>query len=165
MNLRSWRLILCVLLLGAVPTLVAQGPPGRDRDNPPPGHGGMPPGQAKKHDHIPPGQAKKYGDDRGLPPGQAKKYFRDQDRDHYYRYYGEDAERWRRRGRPMFAPGEYIPSGVVIRLMPRNYWINVAPPPPPGYRYGYCGGYVVAYNPTTRMIADVLDLLDAARSR
>ena len=36
------------------------------------------------------------------------------------------------------------------------------PPPPPGYRFGYYDGYVVAYNPTTQIVADVLDLVGAA---
>ncbi len=127
----------------------------------------MPPGQAKKHDRgLPPGQAKKYGDDgRGLPPGLAKKYFREEDRDHFYSYYRGDADRWRSRRRPVFEVGAYIPTGYVVRAVPQTYWVNVAPPPPPGYRYGYCGGYVVAYNPATRVIADVLDLVAVARSR
>jgi hypothetical protein len=165
MKTRYRRFLLFALLFGATSILVAQGPPGQDRDNPPPGHGGMPPGQAKKHDHMPPGQAKKYGDDRGLPPGQAKKYFRDEDRDHYYGYYRQDADRWRYRRRPVFVVGESIPTGVIVRIMPQSYWVGVAPPPPPGYRYGYCGGYVVAYNPATRVVADVLDLVGALRSR
>jgi len=165
MNSQLGRLILCVLLFGAAFPMVAQGPPGQDRDNPPHGHGGVPPGQAKKHDHVPPGQARKYGEDRGLPPGQAKKYFRNEDRDHFYGYYRQDANRWRSRRRPAFYAGQYIPAGVIVRVMPQSYWAGVAPPPPPGYRYGYCGGYVVAYNPATRMVADVLDLLETARSR
>lgn len=149
--------------------MAAQGPPGRDRDNPPPGHGGTPPGQAKKHGYddreMPPGQAKKYGgDERRMPPGQAKKYFRDQDRDRFYGYYREDVDRWRGRRRYAFAPGQYIPRTYVVRVVPQTYWVGVAPPPR-GYRYGYCEGYVVAYNPATRMVADVLDLIDAARSR
>lgn len=159
--------LLRAALLCVSATLIAQGPPGRDPDNRPPGHGGMPPGQAKKHDRgLPPGQAKKYGDDgRGLPPGLAKKYFREEDRDHFYSYYRGDADRWRSRRRPVFEVGAYIPTGYVVRAVPQTYWVNVAPPPPPGYRYGYCGGYVVAYNPATRVIADVLDLVAVARSR
>lgn len=159
------RLLICAALVSCAMSLSAQGPPGRDRDNPPPGHGGMPPGQAKKAERgMPPGQAKKYGDDdRGMPPGQAKKYFHEQDRDHFYSYYRDDADRWRGRRRPVFAPGQYIAPSYVVRPVPRTYWVNVVAPPPPGYRYGYYGGYVVAYNPTTRIIADVLDLVDATR--
>src|SRR5882672_7826205 len=83
-------------MLCVTASLIAQGPPGRDPDNRPPRHGGMPPGQAKKHDRgMPPGQAKKYGDDRrGMPPGQAKKYFREEDRDRFYSHYRDDADRW-----------------------------------------------------------------------
>ena len=164
------RLLLAVLL-GIGASLIAQGPPGQDPDNQPPGHGGMPPGQAKKHDRgMPPGQAKKYrGDeddrDRRLPPGQAKKYFRDEDRERFYGYYRGDADHWRGRRRPVFEVGAYLPTGYLVRPMPQSYWVNIAPPPPPGYRYGYCGGYVVAYSPTTRVVADVLDLIAVARSR
>ena len=159
------------LLFVTAGILVAQGPPGRDSYNPPPGHGGVPPGQAKKHGGddrgMPPGQAKKYGYDEGrrMPPGQAKKIFRDQDREHFYAHYRGDADRWRGHRRPVFVPGQVIERTYVVQPVPQTYWVNVAPPPPPGYRYGYYEGYVVAYNPTTRVIADVLDLVSAATGR
>src|SRR2546423_4802603 len=95
------RFVLSTFLLATAGIGVAQGPPGRDPYNPPPGHGGVPPGQAKKHGGdegrgMPPGQAKKYGDEgRGLPPGQAKKLFRDQDRANFYVHYRRDADRRR----------------------------------------------------------------------
>lgn len=152
---RLSRFVVYILLICAAGVCVAQGPPGRDRDNPPPGHGGIPPGQAKKHG---------YGE-KGMPPGQAKKYFRDEDRDHFYSHYREDADRWRGRRRPVFVPGQYVERAYVVRPVPQAYWVGVAAPPPPGYQYGYCRGYVVAYNPTTRMIADVLDLVATAASR
>lgn len=158
---RVCRLALQIVLVGfSATTLVAQ-----------PGHGGMPPGQAKKYgdDGMPPGQAKKYGEDgRAMPPGQAKKYgdwrFRDDDRDRFYSHYREDAERWRGRRRPVFVPGELIPRTYVVHIVPPSYWAGV-PPPPPGYQYGYYDGYVVAYNPATRVIGDVLDLIGAATGR
>lgn len=168
--LRFRRIAMCALLLFVSAALLAQGPPGHDPDNPPPGHGGTPPGQAKKYDRdghsVPPGQAKKYGDDdRGMPPGQAKKYFRDEDRDHFYAYYHQDVSRWRARKRPVFVTGQYIAREYAVEPVPQSVWVNVVAAPPPGCRYGYYGGYVVAYNPTTRVIADVLDLIAAARSR
>ena len=164
------------LVFGALVSLtfagVAQGPPGRDPDNPPPGHGGVPPGQAKKHGGdedrgMPPGQAKKYGyyEDRRMPPGQAKKIFRDQDRANFYAHYRHDADRWRGHRRPVFVPGQVIERTYVVQPVPRTYWVGVAPPPPPGYQYGYYEGYVVAYSPATRVIADVLDLVAAASGR
>jgi hypothetical protein len=76
---------------GIMPVIVKQDtaveksspPPGQDPNFVPPGHGGTPPGQAKKdgEDHVPPGhggtppgQAKKEGDgEEHVPPGQAKK--------------------------------------------------------------------------------------------
>jgi hypothetical protein len=146
--------LLCASLLCTGSALLAQGPPGQDPYNPPPGHGGMPPGQAKKH-----------GDERGMPPGQAKKYFRDQDRAGFYSYYHHDADRWRARHRPAFMAGQYIDRQYAIRPVPRSVWVKFAAPPPAGYQYGYYGGYVVAYNPTTRIVADVLDIVAAATYR
>lgn len=132
-----------------------------------PGHGGPPPGQAKKYGDdggMPPGQAKKMNG-KGMPPGQAKKYFRDEDRAHFYTYYRQDADRWRGHRRPVFVVGRPIGRTYVVQAVPQAYWVNVTPPPPPGYQYGYSEGYVVAYNPTTRVIADVLDLVAVATSR
>ena len=56
--------------------------------------------------------------------------------------------------------GRVVPREYVIQAVPESYWVG-APPPPPGYQYGYYGGYVVAYNPTTRIVGDVLDLVGA----
>ncbi len=167
------RFVLSTFLLATAGIGVAQGPPGQDPYNPPPGHGGVPPGQAKKHghdddDHMPPGQAKKYGYEH-VPPGQAKKYrddyhFHNEDRGRFYGYYRSDADHWRGRRRPVFVTGRVVPREYVIQAVPETYWVG-EPPPPPGYQYGYYGGYVVAYNPTTRIVADVLDLVAAATSR
>ncbi len=103
---------------------------------------------------MPPGQAKKYGDFR----------FRDEDRDRFYPHYREDAEHWRGHRRPVFIPGQPMAGEYTIRPVPPAYWINEVPPPPPGCRYGYYRGYVVAYDPATRIVADVLDLINVARS-
>jgi hypothetical protein len=141
-----------ILLFSATGMSVAQGPPGHDHHNPPPGHGGVPPGHAYGHEH-----------DRG-PSGHEDWRFQQQDRQHFYSHYRRDADRWRGRKRPHFVRGQAIPRGYVIQPVPQAYWQNV-PPPPPGYQYGYYDGYVVAYNPTTRIIADVLDLVTAAATR
>jgi len=155
---------LSAFLLATAAISVAQGPPGQDPYNPPPGHGGVPPGQAKKQSYgnMPPGQAKKEGYDH-VPPGQAKKYrddyhFQNEDRGRFYTYYRSDADRWRGHKRPVFVTGRPFPGAYVVRPGPQSYW-GGAPPPPPGYQYGYYGGYVVAYDPTTRIVADVLDLV------
>ena len=88
--------------------------------------------------------------------------FRDEDRQNFQPYYINDVRRWQQRpqGRPQFSRGQRIPDNYQFQLVPQSYYRNV-PPPPPGYRYGYRDGYVVAYNPTTRVIADVLDLVSA----
>ncbi len=57
--------------------------------------------------------------------------------------------------------GERLPNGVRLKSVPTSYYRNL-PPPPPGYRFGYYDGYVVAYDPTTQIVADVLDLVNAA---
>ncbi|HEY2039291.1 MAG TPA: hypothetical protein VGG95_06475 [Edaphobacter sp.] len=134
-----------VLVFGAVGAGIAQGPPGHDHHNPPPGHGGVPPGQAKKYN----------GNDWR---------FRQEDRSHFYNHYQRDADHWRGRKRPVFVRGRAIPRGYTIQPVPQAYWQGMAPPPP-GYQYGYSDGYVVAYDPTTRIIADVLDLVTSAATR
>jgi hypothetical protein len=145
-----------ILLFSATGMSVAQGPPGHDPHNAPPGHGGIPPGQAKKngYGHVPPGQAKKFDDWR----------FRQEDREHFYSHYRQDVQRWRGKHRPHFVRGEMIPRGYAVRPVPQAYWQNV-PPPPPGYQYGYYEGNVVSYDPTTRIIADVIDLVSVAATR
>ena len=122
-----------------------------------PGHGQPPPGQAKKWDggRIPPGQAKKMGPDWR---------FRGDERDHFRGYYGKDVRRWEGRRRPNFYSGYVVPRTYVIQTVPPAYYSGLQPPPP-GYRYGYYEGYVVAYNPTTRVIADVVDLVGALSGR
>jgi len=157
------RFLFCAVLFSIAVAGVAQGPPGQDPYNPPPGHGGVPPGQAKKQGNggMPPGQAKKY--DGNVPPGQAKKWFREEDRPRFYSYYRGDADHWKgnKKKRPVFVVGQPVPQAYVVQPMPQSYWVG-APPPPPGYQYGYYGGYAVVYSPTTRMVADVMDLIGAA---
>lgn len=109
---------------------------------PPPGHGGVPPGQAKKWDR---------------PDWR----FRGDERDRFRGYYANDVRRWERnRRRPRFYAGYAIPRSYRVQPVPPAYY-NGLQPPPPGYQYGYYDGYVVAYNPTTRIIADVMDLVGA----
>jgi hypothetical protein len=160
------RFVLSALFLATAGIGIAQGSPGQDKKHDREDDR-MPPGQAKKYrgDDMPPGQAKKYGYEH-VPPGQAKKYredyhFRGDDRGRFYSYYRGDADRWRGRRRPVFVTGRVVPREYVVQAVPESYWVG-APPPPPGYQYGYYGGYVVAYNPTTRIIGDVLDLVGAA---
>lgn len=89
-------------------------------------------------------------------------HFDNSHRNRFEQHYRRDADRWRdRHDRARFAPGQRIPTGYRIQPVPLSYYRG-APPPPRGYRYGYYEGYVVAYDPTTRMIGDVLDLIGAA---
>lgn len=51
----------------------------------------------------------------------------------------------------------------IFGAIPLRSAFNTVPPPPPGFQYAYYDGYIVAYNPHTRMVADVLDLVAASR--
>lgn len=109
-----------------------------------------------------------YHDNRGgnyQGNGGGEFRFRDQDRNQFASHYQGDINRWRSRpqGRPQFARGQRIPDSYRFQPVPSGYYTNY--PPPAGYQYGYYDGYVVAYNPTTRIIADVLDLVTAASYR
>src|SRR5438309_8583540 len=99
------RFVLGSFLFAAAGICVAQGPPGHDPYNPPPGHGGVPPGQAKKHgyEEMPPEHAREHDyyqvppGHGGVPPGQAKKYrhdyhFEGDDRGRFYAHYRSDAD-------------------------------------------------------------------------
>lgn len=90
-------------------------------------------------------------------------HFQDQHRQQFQQHYQKDANKWQKHPekRPQFQRGQQIPANYRIQAVPSSYYRGAAPPPP-GYRYGYYDGYVVAYNPTTRIIGDVLDLVNAA---
>ena len=143
------------VLIAAVSTGVAQGPPqghGDDRDHP------------EYHDN-----GNHNGQDNGRHNGQGNGYhngqdfrFHEDDRRHFEPHYQKDVDHWRHNShnRPQFVRGQRIPTSYRFQPVPRSYYGEV-PPPPPGYQYGYSDGYVVAYDPTTRVIADVLDLVGA----
>jgi Ni/Co efflux regulator RcnB len=114
-----------------------------------------------------PEDQKQRGDDRDHHnEGRADYHFRTEDRDHFSPHYQKDIKQWRQHPdrRHNFRAGERLPSGVRLKSVPTSYY-RTLPPPPPGYRLGYYDGYVVAYNPTTQIVADVLDLVSAAVNR
>ena len=85
-------------------------------------------------------------------------HFQDQHRTTFQQHYAGDAAKWQAKpDRAHFEAGQTIPRNYAIQTVPSSYYRG-APPPPSGYRYGYYQGSVVAYNPTTRIVADVLDL-------
>jgi Ni/Co efflux regulator RcnB len=98
--------------------------------------------------------------------GRSEYHFRAEDRDHFSPHYQKDIRQWRQHPdrRHNFRAGERLPSGVSLKSVPTSYY-RALPPPPPGYRFGYYDGYVVAYNPTTQIVADVLDLVNSAVNR
>ena len=97
---------------------------------------------------------------------RAEYHFRSEDRDHFSPHYQKDIRQWREHPdrRHSIRAGEHLPAGVRLKAVPQSYY-RTLPPPPPGYRFGYYDGYVVAYNPTTEIVADVLDLVNAAVNR
>jgi Ni/Co efflux regulator RcnB len=104
--------------------------------------------------------------DRDRDHARAEYHFRTEDRDHFRPHYQKDIRQWRDHPdrRHHFRAGERLPAGVHLRAVPSSYY-RTLPPPPRGYRFGYYDGYVVAYDPTTQIVADVLDLVDAVVHR
>jgi Ni/Co efflux regulator RcnB len=101
-------------------------------------------------------------DDHRTPNNQQQGHpdfhFQDQHRSAFQQHYQGDAAKWNNKpNRAHFEAGQAIPRNYAVQAVPSSYYRG-APPPPAGYRYGYYQGYVVAYNPTSRIIADVLDL-------
>jgi hypothetical protein len=79
-----------------------------------------------------------YGGPVNLPPGLRKKYYRT----------GKLPPGWEKRFRP-------FPPAMIQRL----------PPPPPYCERGYVDGYAVVYDRRTRVILDVLDIINVATGR
>ena len=91
--------------------------------------------------------------------------FRSEDRDHFRPHYESNVRQWEQHPdrRHHVRAGEHLPADYRSRLkpVPTSYYRDL-PPVPRGYRMGYYDGYVVAYDPTTQIVADVLDLVGAA---
>ena len=79
-----------------------------------------------------------YSGPRDLPPGLRKKYYRT----------GKLPPGWEKRFRP-------FPPALIQRL----------PPPPPYCERGYVDGVAVVYDRRTRVILDVIDLINVATGR
>ncbi len=79
-----------------------------------------------------------YSGPRDLPPGLRKKYYRT----------GKLPPGWEKRFRP-------FPPALILRL----------PPPPPYCERGYVDGVAVVYDRRTRVILDVIDLINVATGR
>jgi hypothetical protein len=132
-----------------------------------PGHGMPPPGQDQRDNR---GNNNRGNDNRGQggsrgQQGRPDFHFDQNNRNQFAQHYGNDARRWQNnKRRPNFTPGYVIPRTYAIRPVPRSYWNGMAAPPP-GYQYGYYDGYVVAYNPTTRIVADVMDIVAGLSNR
>jgi Ni/Co efflux regulator RcnB len=92
-------------------------------------------------------------------------HFREEDRNQFSGHYRSNIRQFEQHPdrRHQIRAGEHLPSDYRSRLkpVPESYYRGV-PPSPPGYRFGYYDGYVVAYDPTTQIVADVLDLVNTA---
>ncbi len=104
-------------------------------------------------------QGHQGSNNHGGPPPQNFQ-FHDQDRNQFQGHYKKDVRKFQSHpgNRPHFERGQRAPDNYRFKPVPASYYRH-ATPPPPGYQYGYYDGYVVAYDPTTRIIADVLDLV------
>jgi len=110
-----------------------------DRDDDDQGHG-RGKGHQERHfrDEDAPYLRQYYNGPTNLPPGLRKKYYRT----------GTLPPGWEKRIRP-------LPPAVIQRL----------PPPPPNCERGYVDGYAVVYDRRTRVIVDLLDILNVATHR
>lgn len=100
-----------------------------------------------------------HGQPQQIQPqhGHNDGHFESNDRDNLQQHYRTQARTWNNKpNRPSFSEGQAIPRNYNMQSVPASYWHGNTPPR--GYSYGYYDGYVVSYNPTTRIIADVLDL-------
>ena len=104
-------------------------------------------------------------DDHRRQEEKSDYHFRSEDRSNFSGHYKSQIRQFQQHPerRQHVRAGEQLPNDYRARLkpVPQSYYRSV-PPPPRGYQFGYYDGYVVAYNPTTRIIADVLDLVDTA---
>jgi Ni/Co efflux regulator RcnB len=132
------------------------------------GHGDEGAGRGDDHHHW---DEREAGHDGPGEQGRGHAYghykhadyrFRDEDRG-YFRDYYADAARYRSlRDRQRYYEGERLEGEWRQHFRPVPVIVvRQLPPPPPGYVFGYSDGYAVAYNPTTRVIADVIDLAGA----
>ena len=97
-----------------------------------------------------------HGQPQQAQNGHSNGHFESADRGNLQQHYG-NAKSWAGKpNRPSFSEGQAIPRNYRMQSVPASYWNGSQPPS--GYSYGYYDGYVVSYNPTTRIIADVLDL-------
>ncbi|HTV04106.1 MAG TPA: hypothetical protein VME86_01970 [Acidobacteriaceae bacterium] len=97
----------------------------------------------------------------GRPPAVRPPYhFRPNDWAYLHRYYSRNLIYINRSTRPVFVVGGFFPYTYIqyITPLPPNVY-SYLPPPPPGYRMGYCQGYVVVYDPVTYYIVNVINLL------
>ena len=110
-----------------------------------------------------PGPQERRDDAQARAPEQHGEYhFRQEDapklRQHYKKIEHVDVAH-----RTAFVAGGRLPGDWHGRMRPvPAAVIRELAPPPPGYVFGYIDGYCVVYNPTTLLIADVIDLATLA---
>ena len=120
----------------------------------PPQNGGRPPRPPQGGGGRPPAQHR--------PPQRPRPHYTFGDGGNGWRlrhYFNNDMARLNRRRRRVFLAGGYFPHQYLgaIQPIPPDI-ISYLPPVPPGYAVGYYDGYAMVYDPTTYLIASVLDL-------
>ena len=146
------------------------GRPGGGQPGRPPQGGNKPAPNRPQPNRPQPGRPNQGRPNPGRPGGNHRPPPRPVNRPHYNfgdggngfrlrRYFNSDMARINRNRRHHFLVGGYFPQQYVTYLQPvPPDVLGYLPPVPPGYAMGYYDGYTVVYDPTTYIIASVLDL-------
>jgi hypothetical protein len=97
-------------------------------------------------------------ENRGQEHGRAEYHFRHEDAGRLRQHY-PDMEHVDTRHRGRLVAGERLTGDWRERIRPVPVdVVRELPPAPPGVVFGYIDGYVIAYDPDSGYISDVLDL-------
>jgi hypothetical protein len=124
---------------------------------------------AKDHDDHDKKHGRGHDDDdddgRGHGRDRRDRYFRQEDFAYLRQYYSGPRDLPRGLRKKYYRTGQ-LPPGWQKRLRPfPPVLIQRLPPPPPDCDRGYVDGYAVVYDRRTRVIVDVIDIVNAVSGR
>lgn len=107
--------------------------------------------------HRPPVRPPQWGNRPAERPSYS---FRPNDRAYLHQHYSSKLARIDSARRIHLVIGGFFPWENIpqVSRLPADVY-SYLPPPPKGYRIGYCEGFVVVYDPVTYYIANLIDLL------